>query len=374
MREADTQRVQSAIPAPCSVLSVEKAAASILKNCPDGAVFLAAVSGGADSMAMLAALSAVIPAGTVSRESLFCLHVEHGLRPADESCGDAEYVRDYCKKNDIQCRIVSIPQGKINVFAQRRGIGIEAAARHFRHKALVRYAAQLGNNTRILIAHTKDDALELSLMRILRGAGPAGLAAMPQSRGRILRPLINVSRADVIQYLTENKIPWREDSTNKDEKFLRNKIRRKFIPLLNEAFPSWESGVAAMAETQSLIAGFIAEEAGQRVKWVNNLSASISTDAGNFFAQPEIIREEALFQGINALSSLGAAGVSMLACNSREKSIRRAVVRKFCAGFVKTADLGFVRAVHEKGMILLSFAQKDFFESGFSLLIKEPVS
>jgi len=74
-------------------------------------------------MAMLAALCAV-----AQKEDVFCLHVEHGLRPAEESSGDAEFVRDFCEKRGINCRIVSIPPGKIASFARRKGTGLEAAA------------------------------------------------------------------------------------------------------------------------------------------------------------------------------------------------------------------------------------------------------
>ena len=346
-------------------------------------------------MAMLAALSAVI-----RKELLFCLHIEHGLRPPEESRGDGEFVRDYCQKLGVNCRIESVPTGKIAAFARRKGTGLEAAARFFRRKALFKEAALLGENTVILIAHTKDDMLETVLMRVLRGAGPAGLAAMPANRGRILRPLLSMTRADVIAYLKEKKIPWREDSTNNDEKFLRNRIRRRLIPLLDETFPSWKSGVAAMAETQSLAADFINEEAKTRVIWdtkkikprgsrsyteedknfisktpCNSVSSvvknfydsdttlsSLFTNAEDFFAQPEIIREEALFLGIDRL----------LAGKKSPVPVKRSVVRRFCAGTAAAADLGPLRVRQEGGRILLSPPRKVFSESGFSLLIKKP--
>ena len=122
-----------------------------MKEAQSPGKFLAAVSGGADSMAMLAALCAV-----TQKENIFCLHVDHGLRPAEESSGDAEFVRDFCREAGINCDVVSIPPGKIALFARRRGIGIEAAARFFRRRALFRQAARLGENVVILTAHTKD--------------------------------------------------------------------------------------------------------------------------------------------------------------------------------------------------------------------------
>jgi len=385
----------------------ENEIASVLNKYPPNTVFLAAVSGGADSMAMLAALSTLNVRFSV-------LHVEHGLRPSEESNGDAGFVRAFCGQRGIECLVKHISPGKITAFAQRKRIGIEAAARHFRHKALRANAALLGENVRVLIAHTFDDALELALMRVLRGCGPAGLAAMPRTSGSenreqltmnreqritgcsIVRPLLSLSRSDVIDYLRAKNISWREDATNTDEKFFRNKIRRRLIPLLDEAFLSWRTGISAMARTQSFAADFIAQEARSRVIWeeflprtitrtfgtnqheqeersVKKISFSstpcLSTDAGNFFSQHQIIREEAVFLAIDELFKKAHSVFTA----QTQRSVKRAVVRKFCASdgenSVKAADLGYVTIRNEKNMIVISRKKKEFFERGVSRLI-----
>ena len=357
----------------------ESTISSFLSKYPPDAVFLAAVSGGADSMAMLAALSAV-----AHKERLYCLHVEHGIRQPEESKGDADFVRDYCQKHGIECRVISIPPGKITSFARRKGAGIEAAARFFRRKALFSEAEKFGENARILIAHTKDDMLETALMRVLRGCGPAGLAAMPaenrvnsKEQRIILRPMSSLERVDVINYLKAKGISWREDSTNADEKFLRNRVRRQLVPLLNDAFPSWKTGISCMAETQSLAADFITEEAKKRISWnyENNIlsssdsqfpapssrlsAPSVSTNEEKFFKQPIIIREEALFLAIDEFLKSG----------NNMRTIKRSVLRQFCSGSAAAVDLGPARIRREGGKVLLSKKQKDFFESGLSLLI-----
>ena len=370
----------------------ENKASLLITNNSSDSVFLAAVSGGADSMAMLAALCALKDSGLIGKDALFCLHVEHALRSAEESLGDAEFVRAFCQSHGVECRIKHIPPGKIESLAQRKGIGIEAAARFFRYKALSREAARLGARTLILTGHTKDDLLETALMRILRGVGPAGLAAMQESseqrtgnkkhnedRAVILRPLLSMSRADVISYLQAKRITWREDSSNTDEKFLRNKIRHRLVPLLNELFPSWKTGVGAMAETQSLVSSFLTGEAAVRIAWKKNFHNEplrteikkeglvLSTDKNLFFAQPLIIREEAIFQGINTLC---ASAASVPPCEKiRTKSIKRSVIRRFCAGTITAADLGKIGIRQEKGKIFLFKAPKEFFECGVSRLI-----
>jgi tRNA(Ile)-lysidine synthase len=337
-------------------------------------------------MALLTTLCALRDGGIIGKDALLCLHVEHGIRPAEESQGDAEFVREFCKSKNIECHIENIPPGKIASLARRKGIGIEAAARFFRHRAFSKEAKKLGEKTVILLAHTKDDLLETALMRILRGSGSAGLAAMPEKKGRLLRPLLKMTRADVVEYLKAKNINWREDSTNTDEKYLRNRIRRTLIPLLNQAFPSWKNGIFGMAETQSLTAVFIAGEAKERIKWNsckpqniqskrrthetlhnvlrnsadNKLPVSVSTEAENFFTQDQIIREEAVFLAIDEL----------LKNRKNPRPVKRAVVRRFCSGTVNAAALGPVKISREGKKILLSLTQKEFFESGISRLVK----
>jgi len=345
----------------------EDVVAAVLEQYPAG-VYLAAVSGGADSTAMLAALAAVSKTA-----ELHCIHIEHGIRPAAESQGDAAFVRSLCEKLKIPCRIISITPGKIAAFAKTRGIGVEAAARHYRRRAWFREAARLeaesNGQVRVLTAHTANDALETVLMRVLRGAGPSGLAAMPVSRGRILRPLLALSRRDVLDYLNEKNISWREDSTNRDTQFLRNRVRHCLIPLLNEHFSQWQEGIAALAETQSLVANFIHSEATSRICWesvtreqglgtgehrtenlagcqnaqiANNNPQSLSTNTETFFAQPPIIREEALFQAIDRLLP------------SASHTIKRKNVRRFCEGKITAIDLGPLRLTKDSRQIIIS--------------------
>jgi tRNA(Ile)-lysidine synthase len=334
-----------------------------LQNNKPGTVYLAAVSGGADSTAMLAALAAM---RKEARFSLFCVHVEHGIRPAEESMGDAEAVRTLSEKLKVPCRVITIPRGKIAAFASRSGTGIEAAARHFRHREFSAERRRVKADW-ILTAHTRDDLLEALLMRFLRGSGPAGLAPMMRNNGRILRPLLEVSRQDVLSYLEEKSIQYRTDSTNYDISFLRNRVRHKLVPILDAHFPSWRGSVLALAETQELVADFLESEAKKRLPWENlQGEESLKLREEDFLSAPPILREEAIFAAVDTL----AEPDGNMPSRSPKRSVIRSAVRDGTA-----ADLGPVRLERRTGFITLTpvrrRGQTTEKRHGFSLLIKE---
>jgi tRNA(Ile)-lysidine synthase len=351
--------------------SFEASAASGLGEWPAGTVFLAAVSGGADSTAMLAALA------SLQRERDFvlrCLHVEHGIRPEAESRGDAEAVEKLCKKLNVPCRVVSIPPGRIAAAAKDRGLGIEGAARLYRHGAWNREARRVGA-AKVLVAHTRDDLLETVLMRFLRGSGPRGLAAMPSCRGRILRPLLALSRDEVLRYLRERGIPYRTDSTNKDIAYLRNRIRNTLVPYLDEFFPSWKKTVLALAETQGKIADFLETEAARRLPWKQLPSGEWTLPRDVFFAQPEIIREEALFALTDTIKREAAVAEKAPAPDPPPKEApppRRFSLRPFAEGKISAVDLGLLRLDSRGTAVTVLPRRARTHAEGFSLLIKGP--
>jgi tRNA(Ile)-lysidine synthase len=350
--------------------SFELTVAAGLGNWPPGTVFLAAVSGGADSTAMLAALA------SLRRERgfrLHCLHVEHGIRPGEESRGDAEAVEGLCKTLEVPCRIISIAPGRIAGAAKARGLGIEGAARLYRHAAWNREALRIGAE-KVLVAHTRDDLLETVLMRFLRGAGPRGLAAMPPSRGRVLRPLLSLGRAEALNYLAERGIPYRTDSTNEDIAYLRNRIRHKLIPQLDEFFPSWRKTVLALAETQGKAADFLETEAARRLAWRPSAAGEWTLPRETFFAQPEIIREEALFALADRIKKEEAKAKRGPGPDGPIKEApppRRSSLGLFAAG-IPALDLGLME-LRVRGDAVAAFPRRRrIYMEGFSLLIKEP--
>ncbi len=186
-----------------------------------GETVLVAVSGGADSVALLSILTALAPAW---RLTLHALHVDHGLRPDSER--DGEVVRALGARLGVPVEVERVQVGPGSV---------EAAARAARYAALEAWADRLGA-ARIAIGHTLDDQAETVLMRVLGGAGVRGLAAIPPVRGRIIRPLIELRRQALREALAEAGLDWVEDPSNRDPKFLRNRIRHELLPLLAASY------------------------------------------------------------------------------------------------------------------------------------------
>ncbi len=194
-----------------------------------------AVSGGADSVALLHVLRELRQALALS---LHVAHVDHRLRA--DSDRDARFVTDLAAR-------FALPVDVLPVDVPSQG-SPEDAARRARYAALEALADRIGAD-RIAVAHTADDQAETVLMRVLEGAGPGGLAGIPPRRGRIIRPFIEARRSDVVGALAHAALEWREDPTNVDRRFLRNRVRHDILPMLAKERPDI---VAALARTARL--------------------------------------------------------------------------------------------------------------------------
>lgn len=368
---------------------------AVLGGCPGFAeggtrppVFLAALSGGADSTAMVAALAAIRDsAGTPGSGGAFpfvlrCLHVNHNIRGRDECFGDERRVVSLCKTLSVPLRIHRIRPGAVKAYARLRGTGIEAAARHFRYGALRTEARRKGASA-ILVAHTRDDLLETILMAVLRGAGPAGLGAMAAFSAEpggglsvppVARPLLETTRAEVENYLAERGLSYSTDSSNDDIRFLRNRIRRVFVPFLDREFPHWRTPLLSLNKTQAAVAAFLASEAPRRLPW-NREGETLFVAEADFFAQSPALREEALFQALDDLCRIRALPS---AAEPRGFRPRRAALRPFAAGEKAALDLGPFRLERKNGRITAGAREDSAFDGirgsrkGFSVLIKSP--
>ncbi len=193
---------------------------------PRNGLILCAVSGGKDSMYLLENLRMRAPEYGFS---VACAHFDHRLRGA-ESERDRKFVEDWCKKAGIPCHV---GEGDVRAYAKENGLGIEEAARKLRYAFLEKTAEEIGA-ARIATAHTADDNVETLLLNLARGAGLKGLCGIPPVRGKLIRPILTVTAAEVLDWLEKNNVPHLEDSTNENDDCARNVVRHRIIPVLRE--------------------------------------------------------------------------------------------------------------------------------------------
>lgn len=205
---------------------------------PVHTTFRLALSGGVDSMVLLHALAQLRAQYPFQ---LHAVHIHHGLQTQADSW--AAHCRAQCEALGVSCRIVHV-----NVDRAAR-VGVEAAARAARYAAL---AQDLSPGEVVLTAHHRDDQAETLLLRLLRGAGVAGLAAIPAraafGAGELVRPLLAFARTALCEYADAHGLAWVEDPSNLDTRFDRNFIRTHIMPRLGERWPAAAAAMARAAQ------------------------------------------------------------------------------------------------------------------------------
>src|SRR3989338_5072027 len=263
-----------------------------------GARVVVAVSGGADSVALLHALAALRPAWKLK---LFIAHLDHALRP--DSGDDAEFVKHLGRRLEIE---TSIERHDVGERCAREGWSLEDGARRIRHQFLLD-AARHRSAEAVALAHTADDQAETVLMRLLRGTGLLGLGAMALKRPLedrwLIRPLLGIWRSEVIAYVRRRGAAFREDSTNRDRRFLRNRIRHELLPLLARDYnPNIKGALAQLAEQSRTDYDFLDEEAGRSwkrtVKSANGDGRTLAISVAAFLRQPQALQRQLMRRAI----------------------------------------------------------------------------
>jgi tRNA(Ile)-lysidine synthase len=282
---------------------------------PRGQTVVVGLSGGADSVALLDALA------SLRRRRGFrvvAAHLDHGLRAG--SADDAASCAELCRALDVALRV---GRADVRARAARERGGLEQAARRERYAFLRRVREEEGA-VAIAVAHTRDDQAETLLLRLLRGAGATGLAGMRPRRGDVVRPLLAVSRREVLAHLRERGLAWKEDPSNADLAHRRNRVRHELVPYLEERF---NPGIrASLART----AAVLAEEASHVRGEAEELLAAIAREEDGAF----LLRRSALAEAPTAVA--------------------RAAIRQALA---RAGGLARVGAVHVEGILRLARAK-----------------
>lgn len=213
-----------------------------------------AVSGGIDSMVLLHVLRSL-------GHSCSVLHVDHGLRGA-ESDADRSFVEEHCRREGIQFHWKKVDAG---AHAKSKGLSIQMAARELRYEFFAELCKE--QPLRTALAHHADDAVETLLMHLMRGVGVFGWSTIPPVSGVFVRPLLAVDRQAIEAYANEHGISFREDSSNADMKYMRNRVRHELLPLMESMRPGAKRAMARGVRTLREL-----ERAGDLVRSVEPLA------------------------------------------------------------------------------------------------------
>jgi tRNA(Ile)-lysidine synthase len=253
------------------------------------------VSGGADSVALLRAM-VVLKERVGGRGQLYVAHLNHGLR-GDTAEADAAWVRSLCERLGLPCEVGKVDVGSL---AEEQGDGWEAAARSARYDFLVGAAEWVGARF-VATEHSADDQVETVLHRILRGTGVDGLAGIARVRAlsasvALVRPMLGLRRGDIVEYLAAIGQDYREDATNEDTQWTRNRLRCELLPQLRERYNSRvDDALSRLAmqagEAQEVIVELAAAVGGE---CVDVTARRVKIDRARLTGEPAIIVREVL--------------------------------------------------------------------------------
>lgn len=209
-----------------------------------GETVLVGFSGGPDSVCLLHFLHYL---ARKKHFEMIALHVHHGLRGA-AATADAAFCRKICKEWDIPFLLT---KKNVRALAKKLDLSIEHAARKARYQAFAEAARKTGAG-KLVLGHHLDDQAETVLLNLLRGTQPEGLCGIPvrrplNERVEIVRPLLCITRAEVEEYLRENKLSYVTDETNANDAYRRNWVRHELLPLLETKQPKIREHLALMA-------------------------------------------------------------------------------------------------------------------------------
>lgn len=315
-----------------------KAFAAQYTMLPEKAKVLVAVSGGMDSMCLLHVLTAQ---GVSLAAALF----NHQLR-GEEADADERFVRDWCEQNGV-----AFYAGRADVaaLAAKNGWTVEEAGRRARYEFLERTAERYGFD-RIATAHHAQDNAETLLFNLLRGAGPGGLGGIAPVRGRLIRPMLCVTRDEIERYAVEYDVPYRTDSTNADLSYTRNYLRHEVLPLLqnvNAAAIEHLSNTALLMREEDAYLDALAREHLQEMQQTDDV---ISLPCAAVQDAPQALRARMMRLMLDALrvgkKDFTAAHIDDL------------VALTLGTGRAQLDLPHFVRATREKGVLTLTAGKR----------------
>jgi tRNA(Ile)-lysidine synthase len=286
-----------------------------------GETILAGVSGGPDSVALVHVLQTLAPKFSFR---VAMAHLNHGLRQ-DESLRDEAFVVSLARQLDLP---LHVERQDVCGYQKSHKLSLEEAARQVRFRFYHAVASKFGYE-RIALGHHSDDNAELILMFMLRGSGPLGLSGIPPLRdGQIIRPLIDIKRHEILNFLAEKKLDFVKDSSNADLQHLRNRIRSRLIPQLNAEYNP------RLIDSLNRLASILEAEE----RWIKGL------------VQP-------IFEKAIVFANTGQIGLNISSLNQQTIAVRRRLIRE--AILRVKGNLRRITFVHTEAALNLAQKGKD---------------
>jgi len=261
---------------------------------------LVALSGGPDSTCLLVALDALSSSFNLS---LSAVYLDHNLRSRQEIQNEIDFCTSLTKQLNVSFK--AMPIDVRGALAASAG-NLQQRARRLRYQAFEEEAKRTGSD-RIATGHNADDQVETVLMRLFRGSGVGGMAGIPVRRGCIIRPLLEISRLEIEEFLASNHINYVTDSSNLKTKYMRNKIRRYLVPTLEKILeddnPSFKKNINRMAALMGQEDAFLDRQAEESFYCldVKHRHEGISWDASGFDSKDIVLKRRILRKAISAL-------------------------------------------------------------------------
>ncbi|MBN2354003.1 MAG: tRNA lysidine(34) synthetase TilS [Spirochaetales bacterium] len=272
---------------------------------PVGGALLVGYSGGPDSTCLVSLLHGL---SSSYRFSLACAFLDHGLRPEAERSAEAELVNGFCRDRAIPLFIRTLAPDALAVEARYGGLSLEETARRARLDFFTTLRREHGFD-RLLLAHTLDDQLETIVWRIFQGSGAAGIRGIRPQNGWILRPLLGTTRGEILEYLSAEGLSFSSDSTNAENRFLRNRIRHDLIPVLLDIFPGMGRSLRALSAKMGDVEDYLQTQAADAFAW-EETERGVKTASDAFFAAAPALRLYALYSQAGRVRGGGLAHAS----------------------------------------------------------------
>ncbi len=342
----------------------EKFTATLRALAPNGGVLIA-LSGGADSVCLLDLFIKARERGAFPYE-IAAAHLNHNLR-GEEALRDENFCKELCKSRKIK---LTVGSADVNALANKSGKGIEDAARSARYEFLQSTVSADESLSFIATAHNKNDLCETMLLNLARGAGLDGMCSIPARRKNIIRPILSISREEILEYNKANKLCFVTDSTNQSTNYSRNRVRLNILPEFEKLYLGYLDNMERAAALLRRDADFIAAEASKIYGDIINDGILYTEKAQNLHLSL-LSRVLKMLYNHHGFVDLTEAHIAALCTNIQSGNENFTLSLHGCFAVCERGRLSFVKKLPQKNefCVPVKIGEKTVLPCGISVLI-----